>query len=163
MMLKISVAADTDLIWLECKMVCERSRAVATEISRLDLVPRSMLHCCLPIKNKKWKVCSNSETNVTAYWIWCNILSYSTHSNNILNVYGLVNVSHANIQGPCSNSMQIVWACHYQLVSIHHTQLLLCMKDASTVTGHSAIKAAYMLCITAQQLRYSGNVYCAIV
>jgi hypothetical protein len=52
MMMKLSVAADTDLILLQCKM-CERSRAAATQISRLDLLSRSMWHCCLPIKNKK--------------------------------------------------------------------------------------------------------------
>jgi len=50
---------------------------------------------------------SNSETNVAA----CNILSYSKH-NNILNVSAPVNVSHANIQVPCSNSLQILGAYH---------------------------------------------------
>jgi len=108
MMMKISRAATTDLIQLQCEMLCERSKAAATQISRLDLLSRSMQHCCLPIENRKWKVRSNSETNVVACWIRFSILSYSTHNNNILNVYALVNVSHAKSQGPCSNSLQIL-------------------------------------------------------
>jgi hypothetical protein len=36
-------------------MVSERSRAAATKISRLDLVPRSRPHRCPPIKIKSEK------------------------------------------------------------------------------------------------------------
>jgi len=100
--MKISGAADTDLIWLPCKMLCERSRAAANSDQQTWSTVKK--HATLLSAHKKWKVRSNSETNVTA----CNILSYSTHNNNIPNVSASVNVSHANIQVPCSNSSQIL-------------------------------------------------------